>query len=589
MLHHRLFWSSLTIGCGLLTAVGCFFWMKGWLSVPSLTTDDQGNEEALLTTAFTNRSAYLRYFDEAVATPRVEQPTALITSHHFLAAPLITRSFQAVASADIERVIVVSPDHFESEFSEGTLAYTTDIHWDALFGELHADREFIRRLVDQTSWVEAKQAPFLQEHGIYTEIPFIHHSFPKAAVVPLIVKNTFKYDDFIALGERVRSLASDAVPTIVIISSDFSHHATHASAHVQDQRSLSALAHLSRERFDDLNNDCRACIAFLSGYLGAGSSFQLLENRDSTDFGGEDRDVTSYVVGYFARPSRAGTSDDVSSSAGPTLLFGGDLMFDRYIRTAMQRHGNDFPLAPLKKTLARADLVVANLEGPITREASLSEKSAMGSRENYFFTFDPAVASVLKVFNIGVVNLGNNHTLNFGEGGVKETEEFLRAAQVEYFGTPLTRTDRYLIKTIQGIKVALVNYNQFVVDGKAKALEDIATVKGKTDVIVLYTHWGKEYVEVLPSVKAIAHEFIDAGADVIIGSHPHIVQEKELYRNKTIYYSLGNFVFDQYETANTQEGLLVKITIDPATKQLSFKDIPITLEKNGQTVLASED
>lgn len=270
------------------------------------------------------------------------------------------------------------------------------------------------------------------------------------------------------------------------------------------------------------------------------------------------------------------------------ILFGGDMMFDRYIRTVMRKHGDFFPLESLRGILSQADMVVANLEGPVTENVSLSETSVIGARENYFFTFDPVVATVLRDFHIRVVNIGNNHILNFKEEGVEETKKFLKEEGIGYFGSPLPSDDRFLIKEIQGVKVALVNYNQFVWQGKEKAFHDIEIAKTLAEVVILYAHWGTEYVAVLPKTKVLAHEFVDAGVDLIIGSHPHVVQEKEVYQGKTIYYSLGNMVFDQYFSQDTMTGLLVQASLDPALRTFTFEEIPILLKNTGETVLAQQ-
>lgn len=270
------------------------------------------------------------------------------------------------------------------------------------------------------------------------------------------------------------------------------------------------------------------------------------------------------------------------------ILFGGDMMFDRYIRTVMRKHGDSFPLESLRGILSQADMVVANLEGPVTENVSLSETSVIGARENYFFTFDPVVATVLRDFHIRVVNIGNNHILNFKEEGVEETKKFLKEEGIGYFGSPLPSDDRFLIKEIQGVKVALVNYNQFVWQGKEKAFHDIEIAKTSAEVVILYAHWGTEYVAVLPKTKVLAHEFVDAGVDLIIGSHPHVVQEKEVYQGKTIYYSLGNMVFDQYFSQDTMTGLLVRAVFDPVSQTFAFEEIPILLKNTGETVLAPQ-
>ena len=276
------------------------------------------------------------------------------------------------------------------------------------------------------------------------------------------------------------------------------------------------------------------------------------------------------------------------SVASPVLLFGGDMMFDRYLRTVARARGGEFLLAGLAPLFGQADLVVANLEGPITDNASLSETSVVGARDNYFFTFDPSVASLLKRSHIDAVNIGNNHILNFKEEGVEQTKRYLGQAGVGFFGSPLVADNRILFREIRGAKIALVNYNQFVWQGKEKALQDIATAKQSADIVVLYTHWGTEYVPVTAPIRELAHEFIAAGADLIIGSHPHVVQEKEAYQGKMIYYSLGNLIFDQYADAATKQGLLVRATLDAKAKEFSFEDIPVTLKNDGETVLTGQ-
>ena len=279
-----------------------------------------------------------------------------------------------------------------------------------------------------------------------------------------------------------------------------------------------------------------------------------------------------------------------------TILFGGDLMFDRYIRQIALKRGNDFVFASdLRERMHSADVVVANLEGPITSNASRSAGSIIGSRENYIFTFDPSWTQTLKANNITTVNIGNNHILNFGETGLVETQHYLDAAGVRYFGLPHVPMSRDLqgdprdeqhrtvILEMRGVKIGFVNENQFVAEGEMKALVDARALRSQVDILVAYTHWGTEYLPATDDERRRAHALIDAGVDVVIGSHPHIVQEKEVYKNKTIYYSLGNFVFDQYEQEATQRGLLVEMRIDPQTKNLQFEDIPVTLQPNGQT------
>ncbi|MCK9378817.1 MAG: CapA family protein [Candidatus Moranbacteria bacterium] len=277
----------------------------------------------------------------------------------------------------------------------------------------------------------------------------------------------------------------------------------------------------------------------------------------------------------------------IASGDEVKILFGGDVMFDRYIRQIMQKRGDDFVLSDIKKFLFENDVVIANLEGPITGNESLSAGSIIGERNNYVFTFDPEVADVLADNNIKVVNIGNNHILNFGADGAKETKKYLTDSGVKFFGNfnGNDSPSEYVLD-VQGVKVGLVNCNQFSVDFKNETLEGIKKMKFEADKIVVYAHWGKEYEtgDIEEWEKNLAHEFIDEGADLIIGSHPHVVQKKESYKGKMIYYSLGNFVFDQYFDVNTQKGLLVQLIIDEQ-KNIKFQEHEISLQKNGKTIL----
>lgn len=278
------------------------------------------------------------------------------------------------------------------------------------------------------------------------------------------------------------------------------------------------------------------------------------------------------------------TSQNIPSENSPVvLLFGGDMMFDRYIR---EKAGDDRNrvFSGVRSVLQSADMVIANLEGPITLNPSRSAGSTIGSRENYIFTFDPAWAKVLFEENIRVVNIGNNHIMNFGATGISETLDALRDAKVKFFGDPLDESFRSYETNIKGIRIGFVNYNQFVEGGEEKSLADISRVRPAVDILFVYTHWGAEYLPATSEEKRLAHLFVDHGADAVIGSHPHVVQEKESYHSKTIYYSLGNFVFDQYFRPDTKQGLLVQATVY-SDHTISFEDILLRMKPDGTTVL----
>lgn len=277
-----------------------------------------------------------------------------------------------------------------------------------------------------------------------------------------------------------------------------------------------------------------------------------------------------------------------------TLLFGGDLMFDRHIREKAEVKGNyDFMFENLVPLFSKSDAIIANLEGPVTDYSSRSVGSEVGSTNNYIFTFDPRVIIETLSRWPFVVNLGNNHITNFGQDGLLQTYQYLHDSKFPYFGytQPNQANSSYLINEIKGISFGFVNYNQFVSGGLERALADLKEVRPQVEVLVLYTHWGNEYVQENQLIKDFAHQLVDAGADVIIGSHPHVVQGVEDYKGKRIYYSLGNFVFDQYFDNAVQNGLLVGAKVCRSTDSQSidwkFVDYPIQLLKTGETILSN--
>lgn len=271
-----------------------------------------------------------------------------------------------------------------------------------------------------------------------------------------------------------------------------------------------------------------------------------------------------------------------------SILFLGDLMADRYIRQMIDKKGADYIFSGTRDLTGNQDLTVANLEGPITDSNSKSVNTVPGERNHLIFTFDPIVAPALTKNNIKLVNIGNNHILNFGNDGLVATKKNLSEAGVEYFGG-----EDVIIKNINGMKIGFINYNQFescrdALQCVSTVVENIKNLKNQADLVVVYTHWGAEYkTEPAENIKNLGRRFIDSGADLVIGTHPHVVQPAEEYKSKKIYYSLGNFVFDQYFSPETKKGMAVEVKIDTQTKNMNFRDIGLVLDNNGQTRLDS--
>jgi len=527
-----------------------------------------------LASIYNNLETYEDIFSKLPIAEKVETKAGII-SHHFLAKDLIAEFYNKTGNDKISTIFLISPDHYNHFYSSNTLAYTSYASWNTPYGELQPNKKVIDSLTEQGS-VAISDSILGLEHGIYIEVPFIKKFFPNAKIVPLIVDSTTNYSQFLALGSQLNNLAADNA--FLVVSSDFSHNLTASEASVADKKSVEILKNLSTNDLDKVTNDCKQCLAVLSGFLGDEKyKFNLIDNKNSFDISREDKNsVTSYVSGFYAKKT------DLE------ILFTGDLMFDRGIRHYANKNGsNEFIFDKIYPTLANADLVVSNLEGPITDNKSISSGTEPGSSNNYIFTFDKSVANTLFAENIKLVDLGNNHILNFHNAGVKSTEKYLADAGVEYFGSP--NGNKSIIKNVGGFKIAFVSYNEFAEStnlDQAQTISEIQKLKTQADLTIVFCHWGVEYTaEPTEAIKDLAHQFINAGGDVIIGSHPHVKQSTEIYNNKKIYYSLGNFVFDQYFDEDVRNGLGVILKIDPETKKLEFEDLNFYLQSGGQTII----
>jgi poly-gamma-glutamate synthesis protein (capsule biosynthesis protein) len=239
------------------------------------------------------------------------------------------------------------------------------------------------------------------------------------------------------------------------------------------------------------------------------------------------------------------------------ILFVGDMMFDRGVERLMQQTSFTYPIDTIKDFLNSFDFVIGNLEGPINETTKDFPDSALT------FSFDKKSIESLKVGNFSLVSLANNHTLNMGREGLNETRDILNESNIASTGDPIDCDPDYLYQkdgiTYYGVNVTFSNNcsNKQI----ASRVEDIKFYNQETFLIVL-VHWGTEYKTINSQQQEdLAHAMIDAGADLIIGGHPHVVQNIEKYNNKLIFYSLGNFIFDQYFSKETQEGLGVGMEI----------------------------
>lgn len=259
------------------------------------------------------------------------------------------------------------------------------------------------------------------------------------------------------------------------------------------------------------------------------------------------------------------------------VLFAGDIMLDRYIRKQINQNKsaenfvNNF-LPNFQEENKKYDYVVANLEGPITENKSLTLNSDGTYGKDLLFTFPTSSVDVLKLLNIKAVSLANNHTDNFYRKGYEDTKKFLKEGNIKYFGNPYNEVDNIVDTVCQkDICVAYIGYNQFTKNNSSTLIsEQIRKLKEdkRIDFVIVVPHWGDEYsLKSNKTQQSYAREWVEARADAVIGMHPHVVQENIIYKDKNIYYSIGNYIFDQWFSKEVSKGLVLNVKFAKETDQ----------------------
>jgi poly-gamma-glutamate capsule biosynthesis protein CapA/YwtB (metallophosphatase superfamily) len=269
---------------------------------------------------------------------------------------------------------------------------------------------------------------------------------------------------------------------------------------------------------------------------------------------------------------RSEGSKEGSSKPGTVrLIFVGDLMLDGEAGRTVAAGGD--PLALVDAALRDADYAVGNLECPI---ATVGQPVA---NKLYTFRAHPRVLRVLQG-RLDAVSVANNHSGDYGREAFSETLLHLRSAGIAAFGggSNLRQAHAPLWIERNGLQIAVLGYNDFLPrsfeagptwPGIAwseddEVVSDIRSARlAGADVVIPFMHWGWEG-EPAPSQRqrSLARLMIDAGADAVVGSHPHLTQGATLYRGRPIVWSLGNFVFDGFESAQENTGWLLRLTLD---------------------------
>ena len=241
----------------------------------------------------------------------------------------------------------------------------------------------------------------------------------------------------------------------------------------------------------------------------------------------------------------------------------------------------------VREYLRNADLTLANLENPVIR-------AAVWHPEGTTFTGELRLLPILEQGGIDGVTLGNNHILDAGVPGLRETMVHLDNAGIPYAGAgmDLAEAREPMIFELGETKVGVLSYQGVpsydwawateTAPGTAPLLadvmkEDIERLRSEVDLVVVSAHWGKEYVATPePWQVDFAHAAVDAGADIFVGGHAHWPKGIEVYRGKPIFYGVGNFLLDQSWSEETSTGIFAEITLY-GDQAMQFRPVPFIM------------
>lgn len=287
------------------------------------------------------------------------------------------------------------------------------------------------------------------------------------------------------------------------------------------------------------------------------------------------------------------------------LLFVGDLMMGRYVGAQLAPGRYDAPFKAITPYVSPADLAIGNLEGPIVPTGAIAIPRPYPNLLN--LTGDARAAPALARSGFDLLSMANNHAFDSGPKGITWTADALREVGIAPLGLDAGRGQQAVVREVHGLKIAFLAYTDIInIPGtsgiayinpglqahRERMASEIRSARKNADVVVVMMHWGTEYA-VMPDKgqRELAQLAADAGADLVVGAHPHVAQGMEALSSASgghstlVAYSLGNALFDQQSRLELRQGLSLQCTLDrDGVKSARLVPLEITSGSAGYTM-----
>ncbi len=472
--------------------------------------------------------------------------SAAILPHHTIVGPqLLDLWTNLAAHTNPSVIVIVGPNHENWGASQ---VQTTYGDWSTPFGTVSSSDAIVDALIE-TGAVTDEPDSFVNEHAIGTHVAYLAKLFPGVPIVPIIAKSTADEAEARSFESSLASiLPSDA---FVAYSVDFSHYLSDDLTADMDAETIALIDSRDYRKIQGLGSDHLDSPFALTAYLmandRAGNSSSLVWHSSSHVVQRTpDAPGTSYLV-YVSSPSILSTV----STHPTTLSLVGDIMLGRFVETSLSRTTIESAFGSAASVLADSDLVFGNLESVLTSSDNDTGKSI-------HFKGDPARVDVLRYLGFTDLSVANNHVDDYGKAGWQESVQVLKDAGFRPVGDYNDRPTPTVASLGDKQVVFLAYHDLYSPIDETRLASDIAAATSLGDVVAVSFHWGVEYAHSPTDRQTkLARLSIDAGADIVIGTHPHVLQGIEKYKDGLILYSLGNFVFDQ-DGEDQNESLAVK-------------------------------
>ena len=487
-------------------------------------------------------------------------PVGIVVPHHDMVASARAAYFAQVSlQVQPKTVILLSPDHFDT--NQAPIVASTR-EWQTSVGTLVPDLRLIAELELPTD-----TANFNGEHGVTTVLRDIRTYFPNSLILPIMVSTKTTY---VEIEQFVDKLYVDCPDCLLIASVDFSHTFEANIAELHDVFTERELQQADAEAlFKGAEVDSGASLAALALWAGLHKAlrFETFSHTNSGYITGRQvGEMTTHIIGGYSVGQPVTSNNDTV-----TLQFGGDVMFARKVEEVHLKEPKNALTGSLgERFFWGVDVAIVNLEGIFSNDANYQD-----AWNDYppKLLFSPIFLSALKEARISIVSLANNHRFDGREVDYQGTIDLLTKNNI----TPLTNRngdDPSVQVIIQGeTKVAIMT---IATHDEFKDLSStIRKYSEQNFFVIVYAHWGNEYeIKHSPEQKAMAKRWIDSGARLIVGNHPHVVQPVAVYKGVPIIYSLGNLLFDQTQSAAVQVGAVLSVKVTKEGQEILL--VPVT-------------